>query len=141
MIANSSQQRRSPIAGVISSATDVAGDFIELAELQIELARSDVKQFTAQSIASVVAMLVASVTLLACMPVALFGLADALSKHFSFDVGLSRLAVGTAGAMLAMVVLIVCGLRLRKGLSSFRQSHEQLQNNVSWLKDVLRGRL
>lgn len=138
MIAPSNEQRRSPLSGVIASATEVAGDFVELAELQIELAKLDANKFVSRSIPSIGGALASSVMLLVCLPVGLLGLADFLATQFNYDLGITRIAIGFIGGVFAIALLTVCLLRLKSSFNAFTNSQDQLRQNAIWLKKVIR---
>jgi Putative Actinobacterial Holin-X, holin superfamily III len=138
MIASAQEQRRSPLSGVISSATEVAGDFVELAELQLELAKADANKFVSRSIPPIGGLLACSVILLVCLPVGLLGLADILATQFELDLGVTRLAIGFVGGLIALGVLAICLRQLKSGLTSFTESQSQLRQNLIWLKEMIR---
>ncbi len=138
MIAPVNEQRRSPLSGVISSASEVAGDFVELAELQLNLAKADANRFVSRSIPSIGGVLACSVMLLVCLPVGLLGLADILATQFNFDLGLTRLVIGLVGVMISLSILALCLMRLKSGLTSFTHSQNQLRQNLIWFKELIR---
>ena len=140
MIPPENEQRRSPFSGVISSASEVAGDFVELAELQLELAKADATTFVSRSILWIGGALACSIMLVVSLPIALLGLADIVATQFELNLGYTRLVIGLVGVLIAASILAICLMRLRNGLTSFTHSQNQLRQNVIWFKEMIRRR-
>ncbi len=134
---NAQNERQNPLAGVISSASDVAGDFVELAELQLSLIKVDARRFLHSTVPSLGFAVTSGVILLSCLPVALLGVAAVIESSFGLDHGTTLLTIGLAGLAIGCTTLVLSLHRLKAGFASFVDSQEQLNKNVGWLKDVI----
>lgn len=134
---NVQNERQNPLAGVISSASDVAGDFVELAELQLALIKVDGRKFLDRTVPSLGVALTSVVILLSCLPIALHGVAAVIESSFGLDHGATLLSIGVAGLAIGSVTLVLSLHRLKTGLASFVDSQDQLSKNIGWLKSVI----
>lgn len=131
--------RVNPLNGVFTSLADLAGDLLELTELQIQLAKVDGRRFLKQSIPLTVIGVMAATSVIATLPVMMMGLAKYLSVTFGWQEWIGLLGVAGVTGMVSLALLFFCISQLRKTLTSFKLSYEQSQKNVAWMKNVIRG--
>lgn len=136
---NVGSQHSSPIAGFAGSVTDIASDLVELVELQVRLARVDVRAASHRVIGPVSFLLVGLCVLLACLPVIAFGSAAALAEAVGLALWQSQLAVGLSMAVLAVIVMLLSLLKTKAAASQFSHSASEFANNAAWVKMMLRG--
>jgi len=123
--------------GVVSSIAGLGNDIANLAELQAKLALLDLKESTGHAALPVTLVAGGLALLLASLPVALLGVAELVASALSIRTGWAMLLVAGIAAVLAIIVVVVAGLRLRHSFESFRRSREELSRNVAWLRTVL----
>lgn len=124
---------------VVGNATDVMRDVTELIELQGKLFASDLK-LTCRRAAVPTLLLTAGVCLLlGLVPVLLAGLADLFVERFDLTRSLALLASAGCGLVAAVALLLTGWLLLRNAMTQLRNSGDELQRNLRWLKHTLRS--
>jgi len=129
----------SPISGLASTVSDFAGDFVELVELQVKLAKGDAKVAGKRALVPILGILVGLCILLSSLPVLALGAALAIADVFNPPTWQAYLGLGVVMAMLAVGVIYLSIKKAKSALGQFEQSATQLANNVSWVKKNLRG--
>lgn len=145
MITQSSQkqedmQHRNPLVAVASRAADVAGDFVELVELQVKLAKFDAKSVVQKSGPAIVVALFSAILALSAFTVLLDALSSALAEVAGLKIWASQLIVCTITLVLVSVFIMYSMRKLKSSIECFNSSMTQLSENVAWIKSVVRGR-
>lgn len=123
---------------MIAKSKEVAGDFIELTELQVQLAKADASDFVKKSIPLLAIALTAVVLGMASLPIVLFGLATFVAHWANWELWAAQLVVGAVMLLVAAALLAASLFQLRKSLESFESTTTQLVNNISWIKSIIR---
>jgi uncharacterized membrane protein YqjE len=129
----------SPISGLASTVSDFAGDFVELVELQVKLAKADAKAAGKRALVPILGVLVGLCILLSSLPVLALGAAVGIADIFNWPPWQVYLGLGAAMAILAVGVIYLSIRKVKSAAGQFKQSATQLANNVSWVKKNLRG--
>jgi hypothetical protein len=129
----------SPIGGVLSSASDVALDIIEVGELQVQLARLDAKTASTRSITAFAFVIGGTMINVACLPLVAMALANILSDLLDWELWISQLVVGMLSTCIGVSLIIFGAYRLLYAISAFERSSTEFTHNVSWLKQLVRG--
>lgn len=128
-----------PIAGLISSASDVALDIMEVGELQVQLARLDAKIAMERSLVAALLVIGGWVLTVACLPLMAMGVASWMADQLPWALWKAQLLVGVLATCLALLLTTLGGYRLRYALRAFSRTTSELEKNVSWLKQLVRG--
>lgn len=127
-----------PVAGVASSIADLAGDVVELAELNVRLVKADAREAGQRVIRPILLLMISLAMMIACLPVIGFGLASAVAVSFDWSLWLSQLLVGLLMAALAIAMCLGSLSRIKSAASPFQRSSTELANNVDWFKSVIK---
>jgi len=122
---------------VARNARALAGDVLELVELQTDLLKVDAKDWTKRLILPIVLICAAVVVGIGCVPILLASLGLALVEWLKISYALAALIAGAIGVLLTIACGLIGWLRLRGSFGVFGRSREELQRNVRWLKRVL----
>lgn len=133
-------QHRNPLVAVASRAADVAGDFVELVELQVKLAKFDAKSVVQKSGPVIVIVLFSAILALSAFTVLLEAISSALAEVSGLKIWASQLIVCSAILVFVVVVVRYSIRKLKSSLECFNSSLTQLSENVAWVKSVVRGR-
>ncbi len=133
-------QRRNPLLAVASRAADVAGDFVELAELQVRLAKFDAKSVIQRSAPAIVISIFSAILAMSAFTVLLIALSSALAEVAGLDVWVSQLILCSVALLFAAIIVTYSMRKLKSSLECFNSSMTQLSENVAWVKSVVRGR-
>ncbi|MFO0939969.1 MAG: phage holin family protein [Pirellulales bacterium] len=136
---NETISTRNPVASVASRVADVAGDFVELVELQATLTKNNVQQLVVDSKPALLGVSVGAILSLSAFMLILLAAANGLTELYSFRPWLSQLIVAVASLATASVIVIVSLRKLKGSLSNLDSSTGQLAQNIAWLKGVIRG--
>ena len=130
---NAESKDSAPRAVAVNVA-DVLHDVTELAELQAKLLFADSKDTMRRALLAAVVMVVGLCLVLGCIPVTLSAIGYAVHQQTSMSIPLS-LTVAAGGTLLLAVLLLVVGwLRLRRSFNTLDRSREELSRNVAWIK-------
>jgi hypothetical protein len=129
----------SPIGGLLSSASDVAVDILELGELQAQLTRMDAKTALERSVAAFSLVIGGAAIIIACLPLIAFALAEVLSDQLDWKPWFSQLVIGLLSTCIGLIVITVGVYRTRYAITAFESSSAEFTNNVTWLKKLIRG--
>ncbi|QEG36924.1 phage holin family protein [Bythopirellula goksoeyrii] len=122
---------------VTKSFSKLAHDAIELAELQVKLFKLDSRDAGRDMRATMILSAIGLVLLLACLPVVLLAGAEALVEYSQWS-HFEALSIVAAGSLVLCVILgAISWWKLKKGLTSWQRSNEELSRNVAWLKSTL----
>jgi hypothetical protein len=129
----------SPIGGLLASSSDVALDIIEVGELQVRLARIDAKSASTQSIAAFALIAGGTAIIVACLPLVAIALANVLSDLLEWELWITQLVIGLISTCIGLMLTMFGTLRLWYAISAFERTSTELTNNMSWLKQLVRG--
>lgn len=127
----------SPFRGATSGLGVVVGTGIDLAALQLRLAKTDAtkaaKQLKPALVAGVIAfgMILSSLTLLG------LGIASFLSEASALRLWQSQLIVGASFLLLAGVLLAFCWSALKRMGTAFNRTQHEAQQNLQWLRHAI----
>ena len=128
-----------PLTGLLSSASDVALDIMEIGELQVRLAKLDTQAAIDRSIVGATLVVGGGAMIIASLPLIALGLANAISDHFDLSLWKVRIAIGAISTCIALLLVAFGALRLRYATTAFSRTSSELLNNVNWLKQLVRG--
>jgi hypothetical protein len=137
--ANGLQRNASPISGLANSASSVAGDFVELAELQVHIVRSDLRAMLSRAAGPLTLLLIAPLIAMAGLPAVAIGIAHLIQSSSGMHLSSCYLIVGLSLSTMAVILLSVAIHFLRHSLTELNNSSRELANNIAWLKKVIRG--
>ena len=123
---------------VVGSAAGVAHDIAELLELQAKLLVTDSKTMARRSALPFVLMIAGYAVLLGCTPVALESLAELFVDQLDWSRPLSFLAAAGCGAIFAALLVSAGWWRFRHVFDALKNSREELNRNISWIKQSLK---
>jgi len=122
---------------VARNARALAGDVLELVELQTDLLKVDAADWTKRLILPLVLIAAAVGLGIGCIPILLSSLAEALVAWLHINQALALLIAGAVGLVLTAICGLTGWLRLRGSFMVFSRSREELQRNIRWLRRVL----
>jgi hypothetical protein len=126
-----------PEQQVVGGIAGFGSDMATLAELQAQLAVTDLKE-SVQKAALPLALLAGGViALIGAVPVVLLGLAALLATALKISPGGAMLLTGGAVLLLALVVVVISASKIGPSFASFRRSREELTRNLAWIRTVL----
>jgi hypothetical protein len=128
-----------PLTGLLSSASDVAIDIMEMGELQVRLAKLDTQSAIDRSIVGAILVFGGGAMAIASMPLIALGLANAISDNFDIPLWKVQIVIGAASTCSALLLVALGAIRLRYAMTSFSRTSSELLNNVNWLKQLVRG--
>jgi hypothetical protein len=129
----------SPVRGLVGQAAEVTGDVIELAELQLQLAKADAADAMRIAVRPMFFIGIAGVLMLASFPVLLFATAGFLSRYAVIPVELAQLIVGFIASVIAIITASVSLRSLKSSFTPFSRSAEEFKHNIAWLKSIFRS--
>ena len=129
----------SPVRGLVGQAAEVTGDVIELAELQLQLAKADAEDAIRIAIRPILFIGFGGVLLLASFPVVLFAAAGFLARYTEMSVELAQLVVGLVAAVIAIITASVSVYSLKSSFTPFSRSADEFKQNIAWLKAIFRS--
>lgn len=133
-------QRQNPLVAVASRAAGVATDFVELAELQVKLAKSDAKSVVQKSEAAIILLVFSLILALSAVTVLLGALASALAEIAGIKIWVGQLIVSSVTLVFVAVFTTLCIRKLKHSLEGFNSSRTQLSENLAWIKSVIHSR-
>lgn len=129
---------QAPTAGMRQSMKGFTADLAELTELQMRLYLADVREVQSRITVSAVSLVIAVVMALGCVPVALATLALFLMSTGELSAVMASLIALTTGMALAVSLLLVALIKLKKSAGQFKRSNAEFKRNFKWLKQTLR---
>jgi hypothetical protein len=130
--------RESPAAGVRHGVSGLLHDVITLAELQFKLLAVDAQAATSRAIVPVALLGGAAVFAASALPLLLLALAQVLRDQAGWPPALATLAAVGVGLVVAGCLGLFGYLGLRRCLSPLARSRDEFNQNVTWLKSVLK---
>jgi hypothetical protein len=121
----------------IEGVAEFIDDLTSLAELQAQLAATDIRDAVRKSAVPIVLTLMGLVVIVASVPVALFGAGWLLASALKIHQGWAMLLTAGAATALGGVAAGLGGRRLSHSFDSFRRSRKQLMLNLAWIRTVL----
>lgn len=127
----------SPVAGFAGKASNVAGDLLELAELQTRLAKADASLTLHRLVRPSATLLLSICAALASLPVLALGVSGLLSAWAGWAAWQTQLTVGGGLIVIAALGMILSLRSIRNCAEPFSRSAAELKNNLQWLKAVI----
>lgn len=129
---------QAPTAGMRRSMKEFTADLAELTELQMRLYLADIRESQCRITVSVLALAIGLVMALGCVPVALATLALFLMSTAEFSAVTASLTALTTGTSIAILLLLIASVEVRKSVRQFKRSNAEFKRNFRWLKKTLR---
>jgi hypothetical protein len=123
--------------GLAGGVGDFAHDVFTLAELQVQLLAADVKQCSRRVLIPGVALLCGVALGLACLPVALAGLALLVIQVFGTSQAAGFLIVAGVAGLLSGLLSVIGLIQVRQRVAVLGRSQQELIRNLRWMKKVL----
>ena len=120
-----------------TNVASLVRDLARMADLQLQLLALDVTQFWSSARTGLVVSLLAGIAILGSLPVLLFGLAGLLERGTGWSPEVCQLIPGIAMTIGGAILLWVGVIRIGRASASFRRSHEELSENLKWVREVL----
>lgn len=133
----SSRSAEGPLRGAVSGLGAVVETSIDLAGLQLRLAKSDA-QDAAQQVKPVMFVAVPAFgMILSSMPVLGLGISSLRSVVAPLSLWQSQLIVGGAFLLMSAMLLSYCWSVLRRLGAAFDRSQREAQHNLRWLRHAI----
>lgn len=129
---------KSPTKAVARSLGELAHDAVTLADLQVELLKTELRNEVGGTVKSVLLLVFAVVVILGCVPVLLMSLAYALVELADFSQALSLLIATLVGLVIAGSLAALGWRKLRNDSITLQRSRDEFSRNVDWIKQVLK---
>lgn len=138
--ANSSNGRQieSPPVAVGENIANLAQDILTLAELQVRLFLVDLQAARVSALIPAIVFVSGTCLLLGTTPVLLLAAAVALSDGFNLTIALSGLIVSGLSLCLSISGMWLAATRLMQATQPLLRSKDEFQENLSWIKNVIR---
>jgi len=127
----------SPEGRVVGGIAEFGNDIMTLAELQVQLARYDLRECLGRALIPLGLVAAGLVVLLGTVPVTLLGVAALLATVLKISSGAAMLLTAVVVLILALIVMTVAVLRLIPSFNSFRRSQEEFSRNLAWIRTVV----
>ncbi len=128
-----------PFAGLIRSTANLAGDLIELGELQTSLAKEDTKLVVRRAIFPAGMLVLGFTGLLAGLPLLGMALSSWFVEALGWAIWFSHLVSGLSLIALAAMSFILGYYGLKGAIGSYSRSSQELANNLEWIKSLIRS--
>lgn len=136
---NERQASDATVGEVTSHFSGLAYDLITLTELQVRLTYLDLREAGQRSAVSFVCLLVMMVFTVSAIPVILLGASELLVEYAEWHRAGAYLFVGSIAAVGALAGGFVAAQRLKHVSTAFSRSHQELQENLEFVKRLVRG--
>ncbi len=127
----------SPPGEVAKNMGEVMRDIVALAELQLELLKSDCREGRKRMLAAVAMLLFAGMVAIGTVPIVLIVIAEFLSQA-----GLSRAAAFSVALLSGCIVTFATGVAgwycLRNVVRTLERSRVELSRNMTWIIHALK---
>jgi uncharacterized membrane protein YqjE len=133
----SSDGNGAPEQRVVGGIAGFGSDIATLAELQLELAVSDLKESLQQAKVPLALVVVGVICAMGALPVVLLGVAGLLAAALKISPAWAILLTGGVVLTAALAVVAVSTLKISPSFASFRRSREELVRNLAWIRTVL----
>jgi uncharacterized protein with PQ loop repeat len=128
-----------PVRGIVNQAAEVTVDVIELAELQIQLVKTDAADSLRIAIRPMFFVGIGGLLMLASFPILLFAIAGFLKRYTDLPLELAQLIVGIVALLVAIITASVSVQYLKSSLTPFGRSIVEFKHNIAWLKTIFRS--
>lgn len=128
-----------PAAAMRTNMADFAHDLTTLTELQARLFVVDCKATAGHMVLPTVLAIIGGVLAAACVPVALMGIAFILVFEAGWSHGAAFLITALGALVIGGGLAFAAWLLVRKNLTLFDRSKEELTRNLTWIKQVLKN--
>lgn len=125
-----------PVAGLTRSLAEMISDIFEIADLQAQLTREDLRKALPKARHLLLIATTCALMLIGTLPVLASGVSGMVASEWGWKrwqadtiVGLSLVLIATLGETIAILYLLKLG-------SLFSQSRAELANNLAWLKSL-----
>ena len=125
---------RRPLGTNIAS---LVRDLARMSDLQLQLLSLDVRQFWSSARIGLSVSLLAAITILSSLPVLLSGIAGLLEQVTSWSPEICQLALGAGMTLGGACVMWIAVKRVGNAAKNFKRSHEELAQNLKWVREVL----
>lgn len=116
---------------------ELAADLLRLVDLQLQLLTVDAYDFWRRAKIAVFALVIASIGLLAALPVALFAIGGSLTWIFNMSLEEALLTVAAVAVLLFGGVLWWSLKILRRSTEPLLRSHSEFRKNLAWFRSML----
>lgn len=123
---------------VIGGIGEMGNHVVNLAALQVELARLDLRQSRSRFIPAILALAVCSPIAIASVTLLLIAASYGLHAYYQLSVATSVGLVTSAGLGISVMLASIAYREFRAGLASFRRSSEEFERNLAWLGTVIK---
>ena len=130
-------RRQNPVTGFADQAASVAGDLLEIAELQARLARADAELAAKRLPLSLTFLAIGGCASLASLPVLAQGFAAWIVALTAVEPWQAQLLVGSILLAGATITILLAWRGVRKASSEFKRSSTEFCKNMAWLKAIL----
>jgi hypothetical protein len=130
--------REGPVSGVVHSVADLAGDVLEILELQVRLAQKDGTDALRIGLAPLVALAFGMSMMVAALPIIAFALATVIQTRLGLSEWVAQLGIGATMIVVALLMSFFAIRMLISAASTFGRSASEFSKNTSWLKSVAR---
>jgi uncharacterized membrane protein YqjE len=135
---SSNGRNRTPMPDVAGSVSGLTHDVIELAELQTQLFKLDLKKSTQKTRTCLILAVIAACLLLASLPVGLMALAALLVEQLEWSQSAALGVATLVGLVLAGIFAGAAYGIVRSGLISIQRSRDEFNRNIAWIKSTLK---
>ncbi len=133
------EPQTTPMQAVSSSAALLFDNAFELAELQLKMARCDLRVFGRQAMHVVWIIPTALGLLLAGLPVLGFAIAGTIVATTDLSMTTAQWIVGAVFVVIALALALLGAFISIRAVKSFRRSQRELEKNVRWLRQMVVG--
>jgi uncharacterized membrane protein YqjE len=130
---------QSPSKVVARNVAELAHDTMTIAELQVELFKVELEQYTQAATKPLAFLMISALVFLGCIPVVLLGLAFLLTELTGLSQGWSTLLVAVCVSVIAIVCALIEAQQLNKTSLALERSRAEFRRNVIWIKQVLKA--
>lgn len=124
--------------GLGNNFASLAGDAVELGELQLKLLKLDAAEAAYQLRATLMIAAVGMAMLLATLPVALMAATESLIALVDWQRHTALVTVVAVGTATGLILIAVGVRKFQLGLEVWQRSGGELKNNFAWFKAALR---
>ena len=132
-------RRQFPPRAVARNMADVGHDMTVLAELQLQLLSADCREATRRLTMPTGLAAVASVLALCALPILFVAIALGINAFLEWPPWAGFLLTGGVFLLLSVILLGVAYAGFRRSMAPLDRSREEFNQNIRWLKEVLRN--
>jgi uncharacterized membrane protein YqjE len=132
-----SSENGAPEQRVVGGIAGFGSDIATLAELQAELAVTDLKESLQKAAVPLGLLAVGVICVVGALPVVLLGVAALLAAALKITTAWATLLTGGVALVAALGIVAVSASKIGPSFSSFRRTREELARNLAWIRTVL----